>query len=220
MTVQSQTIDRATLRKVFGTFVSGVTIVTCLDDKGEPRGLTANSFTSVSLDPPLVLVSIDKKAHSIAALLTSPSFAVNILADTQKSSSNIFASKTPDKFSGVDWANAETTAPIFADSLGWLDCRQWQTVDAGDHVLIIGEVVALSERTGKPLGYFRGGYLDLALEQQALDAAGDAAYGAVVEYQGRILLKRDPVGDHWGLPETARRCAASASAASRRSLSR
>ncbi|TIU20123.1 MAG: flavin reductase family protein, partial [Mesorhizobium sp.] len=114
--------DSGEFRRALGSFLTGVTIVTTIGLEGEPRGFTANSFTSVSLDPPLVLVCIAHKALGHPVFATSKSFAINILNEGQKAASGIFASKAPDKFASVDWRPGQTGSPILDGSVACFDC--------------------------------------------------------------------------------------------------
>lgn len=154
-------IEQRELRRAFGTFVSGVTIVTTIDEKGLPRGMTANSFTSVSLDPPLLLVCIGMHAASFAAFRQCPAFAVHVLHADQAALSNLFASKSPDKFRSVDHDRVHTGAPVLSDCLTWFDCSAYQRVDAGDHMVLIGRVQAFGTRPSAPLGFCRGRYASI-----------------------------------------------------------
>ena len=153
------TIDTKELRFAFGNFATGITIVTSLDADGEPLGITANSFSSVSLDPPLVLFSVDRGAYSLEAFQASRCFAINILSTDQEDMSNRFAKASGDKWSGVDFVTWETGCPILTGSLASFDCRTWQTYDGGDHVIFVGEVKQMSLNTDlEPLLFFRGRY--------------------------------------------------------------
>ena len=153
------TIDTKELRFAFGNFATGITIVTSLDADGEPLGITANSFSSVSLDPPLVLFSVDRGAYSLEAFQISRRFAINILSTDQEDMSSRFAKASVDKWSGVDFETWETGCPILTGSLASFDCRTWQTYDGGDHVIFVGEVEQMSLNTDlEPLLFFRGRY--------------------------------------------------------------
>jgi flavin reductase (DIM6/NTAB) family NADH-FMN oxidoreductase RutF len=165
------------LRRTLGTFVTGVTIVTTIGDDEAPWGLTANSFTSVSLDPPLVLVCIARTAGSCPAFLAARGFAVNILSDAQQALSARFASKRPDKFAGVSYRFGATGAPIIEGSLAWLDCAVRQRIEAGDHIILIGEVLAFERSARRPLAYCQGSYLPLGRydETQARETANDGS---------------------------------------------
>ncbi|MFZ4746073.1 MAG: alpha/beta fold hydrolase [Sphingomonas sp.] len=151
--------DPRTLRDALGCFATGVTIVTALDGDGAPIGLTANSFTSVSLDPPLLLVCIAKTAGSGPALRDATHFAVNVLQIGQQPASNRFASKGEDRFAGLDWHPGETGVPVLSGSLSAFECGRHAVHDGGDHYILIGRVVcARFEPRRDPLLYFRGKY--------------------------------------------------------------
>ena len=117
-------IDRLELRKALGSFVTGVTVATTIDAEGRPRGLTANSFTSVSLDPPLVLVCVGSSAASHSAFHGCARFAVNVLSQKQQEASMLFASKAPDKFQRTAWRPGTGGMPILHDALGWFQATQ------------------------------------------------------------------------------------------------
>jgi flavin reductase (DIM6/NTAB) family NADH-FMN oxidoreductase RutF len=195
--------DRTKFRRVLGCFATGVTIVTSIQEDGVPCGLTANSFTSVSLDPPLILVCLDARSNSLGAIRSSGKFAVNILGESQRELSGRFASKTIDKFGSGQWSRALTGAPTLEDALAWLDCEVESTFTAGDHEIVIGRVVSLGENAGSPLGYFRGGYFQVSLSQDATSPGGRAVFGAIIQHKGRILLRRQGVNGPWGFPEAA-----------------
>lgn len=151
--------DPRTLRDALGCFATGVTIVTALDGDGAPIGLTANSFTSVSLDPPLLLVCIARSAGSGAVLRDAAHFVVNVLQIGQQPASNRFASKSEDRFAGVEWQPGETGAPILSGSLSAFECERHAVHDGGDHYILVGRVVcARFEPRRDPLLYFRGKY--------------------------------------------------------------
>lgn len=155
-------IEATAFRKVLGQFASGVTLVTTTHDDTF-FGMTASSFTSVSLDPPLVLFCADKRARSGAMVGPAGFFAVNILAEDQRDVSDLFAGKGTDEERSDKLAaigqKAVTGAPIVPGVLGWLDCRVDQAIDAGDHIIYIGLVVASGVREDdKPLLYWHGGY--------------------------------------------------------------
>jgi flavin reductase (DIM6/NTAB) family NADH-FMN oxidoreductase RutF len=150
--------DQRRFRDALAQFTTGVTIVTAIAPDGSPRGFTANSFTSVSLNPPLVLACIDRGAHSYDAFTQGSGFAVNILSQDQRELSQRFASKSAEKFAGVAWSKGATGLPIIDGALAWLECRHWRRVTAGDHVVLIGEVVNLGVNSGQPLAYFGSSY--------------------------------------------------------------
>jgi flavin reductase (DIM6/NTAB) family NADH-FMN oxidoreductase RutF len=150
---------------VCGKFATGITIVTVLDSFGAPNGMTANSFTSVSLSPPLILVSIDRKASILGYFRPGTPFAINILGEEHKELSSRFARSSQDRrFDGVAWSPGETGAPILADMLATVECAVTQRVEAGDHVVMIGEALHATWREGRPLLYFNSGYDELRRE--------------------------------------------------------
>ncbi|MGH6955001.1 MAG: flavin reductase [Alphaproteobacteria bacterium] len=201
----AKAIDVTELRKALGCFVTGVTIVTTIDGHGRPRGFTANSFTSVSLEPPLVLVCIAHSAGSLTAFSEAGHFAVNILAQVQREVSRAFASPRPDKFETVAWRPGRAGSPLIAGTVAWLECAARQRIEAGDHVIIIGEVVDLGHSTLTPLGYARGNYLSFGLEQQALGSSPGrpVRVGAILEAEEKILLLIEAGSGHLVLPSGA-----------------
>ncbi|WP_260483161.1 flavin reductase family protein [Sphingomicrobium flavum] len=151
--------DPRTLRDALGCFATGVTIVTCFDEAGTPYGLTANSFTSVSLDPPLLLVCIHKLAASTAPLAGAEHFAVNVLQTEQRPASITFSTRVEDRFGQTDWEVGEMGAPVLMDSLSVFECARHAVHEGGDHWILVGEVKkATFEEHLDPLLYFRGRY--------------------------------------------------------------
>ncbi|MFP4903008.1 flavin reductase family protein, partial [Paraburkholderia sp. BR14261] len=170
MTAQSAqpAFDIAEFRRALGAFVTGVTVVTTIQPDGSPRGFTANSFTSVSLDPPLILVCIAKTASSYAVFSQTGRFAVSVLAEDQQQVSGVFASKAADKFAQVPWSARKTGAPVMDGAAASFDCTTHEVVDAGDHIILIGRVVDVVQTSSTPLGYCRGAYVNFSLSQDAL----------------------------------------------------
>jgi flavin reductase (DIM6/NTAB) family NADH-FMN oxidoreductase RutF/pimeloyl-ACP methyl ester carboxylesterase len=151
--------DARTLRDAMGCFATGVTIITAHALDGLPVGLTANSFTSVSLDPPLLLVCIANNSGSAETLRAIDAFAVNVLQIGQQPVSNLFAGKSEDRFSGTRWEVGEYGAPILPSSLGIFECKRHALYEAGDHFILVGRVEKASfEPRRDPLLYFRGKY--------------------------------------------------------------
>ncbi len=151
--------DARTLRDALGCFATGVTIVTATGSDGVPIGLTANSFTSVSLDPPLLLVCIANNANSAEVLKSAKNFAINVLQIGQQLTSNLFASKVDDRFAETPWSFGESGAPIIEGSLSIFECEQHAIHDGGDHFILVGHVLKASfEPHRDPLLYFRGKY--------------------------------------------------------------
>lgn len=151
--------DGARMRQVMGHFCTGITVVTSVED-GEPFGFTAQSFLSLSLEPPLILVSLQRTSSSLPRILSTGFFCVNMLNADQEAYSRTFATKEPDKFKGIGWRAAESGAPILEGVLAWIDCTVEETHDAGDHVNVIGRVRGLDVRddSAGPLLFYRGGY--------------------------------------------------------------
>ncbi len=151
--------DQRTLRDAMGCFATGITVVTTKDPRGQPVGLTANSFSSVSLDPPLVLICLGKSVGSLPAFQKEPAFAVNILHMGQQPLSNLFASKGQDRFATTIWETWDYNVPIISNSLASYECLRRNEVDQGDHIILIGEVVrARFDPRRDPLLYFGGKY--------------------------------------------------------------
>ncbi len=200
--------DNRELRTAFGSFITGVTIVTTAGIDGQPRGFTANSFTSVSLEPPLLLICIGKSAASVDVFSRARGFAVNILSEAQKDTSVLFASKRPDKFEVASWRPGPFGNPLIEGSAAWFDCARHQVIDAGDHIILMGHVEAFSYSDANPLGYARGHYITLGLEQAAVNAASSASrtvVGAILESDNRLILLPDPARpDGLTLPEVGR----------------
>jgi flavin reductase (DIM6/NTAB) family NADH-FMN oxidoreductase RutF len=192
---KTSAIDGRDLRRAFGNFATGVTIVTTLDADGNPCGFTANSFTSVSIAPPLLLVSIAKAAFGCSVFTAAKGFAVNILARDQRELSNRFAAAGADKFDGLAWQAEATGSPIIDGVVAWFDCEHFEQVDAGDHVILIGRVVGYAHNTHSPLGFCRGAYVSFGLTPkmlQYLTSPGHLNVGAIIESNGKILLERNP----------------------------
>jgi flavin reductase (DIM6/NTAB) family NADH-FMN oxidoreductase RutF len=189
-------IDPVDLRRALGTFATGVTVVTTVDGEGVPRGFTANSFTSVSLEPPLILVCLAKSAASCPVFRSANSYAVNILSEEQRAVSAVFSSRTQDRFAAVDWCGRSTGCPIIDGVVAWLDCHMHQVIDAGDHYILIGRIVDYDYAASSPLGYCRGAYVSFGLAQEAVRVA-EKDHGtrlfALIEHEEAILLER--VGD-------------------------
>jgi flavin reductase (DIM6/NTAB) family NADH-FMN oxidoreductase RutF len=151
--------DPSEFRRVLGHWVTGVAVVASRRADGRPCGLTANSVTSLSLDPPLVLVCVDPTADSHDCIRDAGMFSVNVLgAATEPLARRFAALDLSNKFDGVDWHTAVTGAPVLDDALAWVDCRIDQVLTGGDHTIFIGEVVAADAVHGEPLLFYRGGY--------------------------------------------------------------
>ncbi|MDQ4068374.1 MAG: flavin reductase family protein [Actinomycetota bacterium] len=151
-------IDTARFRQVLGHFATGVTVVTTAGEE-EPAGLSVNSFTSVSLDPPLIAFCVASASRTWPLIRAKGAFCVNILAEDQEHLSRAFARRSPDKFRGVGWRPAESGAPVLSGALAWLDCSVEAEHGAGDHVIVVGRVREMGvAHEGGPLVFYRGGY--------------------------------------------------------------
>jgi flavin reductase (DIM6/NTAB) family NADH-FMN oxidoreductase RutF len=163
-------IDSDLFRQVMSQFATGITIVTTRAGE-EIHGLTANSFCSVSLEPPLVLVCVDKSAHSHDLIVRGRNFAVNILTASQEALARRFSTNNlaaNDRFAGIQFRTEMTGAPILLESLGWLDCRLFAAYPGGDHTIYVGEVLALGKnQDDDPLLYFQSRYQKFEVQTKA-----------------------------------------------------
>ena len=154
--------DQREFRTALGHFATGITVVTARSRDGELLGITANSFNSVSLDPPLILFSLERAAFSRPAFEAAGAFAVNILGSSQTALSQNFARTQGDKWRGITYERWATGSPILSDCLAAFDCRTHAIHDGGDHLIFVGEVLRFEARSeGDPLIYFRGSYTAL-----------------------------------------------------------
>ena len=196
------------LRQALGSFPTGVTVVSCLDKNKNPLGFTANSFTSVSLDPKLVSICIDKESFNIDSFSITKHFAISVLSENQQSISTIFATPNEDRFKNIDWSTEETGSPIIANAVAWFDCNTQQVVDAGDHLILIGNIIAFDSTPKTPLMYLRGNYVNLGLEQKMLLAMEnentEIIVGAIIESNKKILLLEDKQNGFLYFPSASR----------------
>jgi flavin reductase (DIM6/NTAB) family NADH-FMN oxidoreductase RutF len=167
-------MDRRTFFDIMGTAPATVTVVTTLDASGRPRGLTVGAVTSVSAEPPSLLISLDHRSQTLGELVAAGRFAVNYLRGDRADVAGRFASRDGDRFDGTAWRPGAIGVPIlYADSLSWLECRIEQVVRSGDHALLIGGVVAGSPPPprSRPLMYFRHRYETWAGDVDDAEAA-------------------------------------------------
>lgn len=152
-------IDPQTLRCALGCFATGVTVVTGLGANDEKLGVTASSFNTVSLDPPLVLFSLNRHAYSMPHFLESGHFAVNVLREDQVDLADRFATPLADKWDGIGFEIWDFGCPILSDALASFECRTRYTYDGGDHLIFVGEIERMrSDPDGHPLLFYRGHY--------------------------------------------------------------
>ena len=157
----SRGVSAEAFREACAKFASGVAVATVLAPDGTPHGLTVSSFTAVSIEPPLILVCIDYACVFLAHFRASTHFGVNVLAETQRELSVIFAEKPEARFEGVEWYSSTSGVPLLQNCLTNLECRVWSIVEAGDHAVFLAEVVESESRDGQPLLYYNRDYRSL-----------------------------------------------------------
>lgn len=151
-------------RAFAGQFVTGVTVVTTRDGEGQFQGLTMNAVSALSLTPPLYLICVERNATTLPPLLESRLFGLSILSKEQSTIARLFATKNQNKFRDCPFVVGRTGVPLIAGALGHIECSVAQTIKAGDHVVVIGQVEHADIKGGEPLVYFRSAFLDLGGE--------------------------------------------------------
>lgn len=146
------------LRNALGKFATGVAVVTSLSKDGSPVGVTVNSFSSVSLDPPLVLWSLTNKSPNLSTFKESSHFVINILAHDQEHVSNQFARPVEDRFANVECSPGAFGVPVLSGTLASFECKNARTTDGGDHTIFFGEILQYEEADRSPLLFFSGKY--------------------------------------------------------------
>ncbi|HLF83604.1 MAG TPA: flavin reductase family protein [Blastocatellia bacterium] len=154
-------VSKDEFRAALSRFISGVTVVTTLGKDNRPAGITVSAFSSVSLEPPLVLACIDRHASLHDHLTEGSYFAVNILAEDQQGVSRLFASRDEDRFDGARYGWGVSGVPLLDGALACIECRVVYAYPGGDHTIIVGEVESTRIAEHKPLAYYRGGYAHL-----------------------------------------------------------
>lgn len=166
---RSAPFDSRAFRDALGQFVTGIAVITAAGAGGENHGMTISSFNSVSLDPPLILFSVDRGARSFDAWERAEGYAVNILDQAQEHLSNQFAHPDADRWAGVRVHHGATGAPLLDAAMACFECVHYARYDGGDHVIFVGRVIRIeSARHGDPLIYFRGRYHRLSAEDERL----------------------------------------------------
>lgn len=150
--------ESVNLRQCLGKFATGVTVVSCRDQDGRPCGITANSFSSVSLKPPMVLWNIAKVSRSLQAYLNAEYFAINILSSQQRPIARRFARSDVNPFAGIEHRDSARNVPLLVDTLAMIECRTHDVHDCGDHHIVIGEVIDYELCSGEPLLFYSGDY--------------------------------------------------------------
>src|SRR5215203_1633743 len=184
MNLTSADFDLRELRTCLGAFVTGVTVITTVDRTGNLHGLTANSFSSVSLEPPLILWSLQIKTRSYPAFREAERFAINILAADQVDVANCFASPTQDKFQGIPITHGIGGLPLIKDCAAYLECQKEAIYPGGDHAVFLGRVDRIQRTERKPLAFGSGKYMivhphDLGAFSPDLSVASTAQIDAV-----------------------------------------
>lgn len=156
-----QPFDSRALRDVLGCYATGVAVVTTVGDKGSLMGLVVNSFSSVSLDPPLILWSIGLSSPSLQAFQRHPGFAINIMGADDKEKTLQFAQPSDDKFKDIAWRPGRHGVPVLDKAIATLECEMHQRMECGDHEIIIGKVVQIDRSDGRPLLFHRGQFADI-----------------------------------------------------------
>jgi flavin reductase (DIM6/NTAB) family NADH-FMN oxidoreductase RutF len=152
-------VEPAEFRRILGHWATGVAVVATLTERGEPRGLTANSVASVSLEPPLVLVCVEQGADTHAGIAAAGFFSISMLPQAAERTARRFAGRDAEgKFDGIAWHGGATGAPLLDEAVAWVDCRVHAVHAAGDHSIFVGEVVAGDAGGAEPLVFYRGGY--------------------------------------------------------------
>lgn len=164
MSSEGSGVTSEEFRRACGRFANGVTIATVLDAAGSPHGLTVSSFTSVSLDPPLILICIGHAVTAIDTFRATRNFGINILAEDQQTLSERFARKGEDRFDGLPWYPGSTGVPLISGVLAAIECTVEQRIPAGDHDIFVARMVDAQVAEGEPLIHFRGCYRRLALD--------------------------------------------------------
>lgn len=149
--------EQARFREVLGHFATGVTVVTALED-GLPVGFTCQAFSSLSLDPPMVVIAPAKSSTSWPRMVAAGAFCINIIGEHQEALCRNFAVSGGDKFAGVGWHTGAGGTPVLDGVLAWIECRLGIVHDAGDHELVTGHVIDLGVSDGSPLLFYRGGF--------------------------------------------------------------
>ncbi len=201
--MEAPIFDTRAFRDALGTFPTGVAIITTRGPDGEPVGLTCNSFSSVSLEPPLVSWGLRKASRSVDAFRGARAFAINILADDQNELSGRFASsRITDKFAGVEWRPGHGGAPVLANCLAHFECQTFAVHDAGDHFVFIGEVRAYDHgREDEPLVFYKGAYMMLTQSLRDLVASGRAGVLDLNDARARVYALLIELACRHGTPE-------------------
>jgi 3-hydroxy-9,10-secoandrosta-1,3,5(10)-triene-9,17-dione monooxygenase reductase component len=157
----SSVYDSTALRNALGSFATGITVVTAIGADSQHVGMTANSFNSVSLDPPLILWSISKESNCFNDFIQAKSFSIHVLDDKQQDISDQFAQSGGDKFEGITCTEGSTGTPLLPNFSACFECTTEHQYDGGDHVILVGRVIKFTDRGTQPLVFYRGKYTSI-----------------------------------------------------------
>lgn len=192
------TFDGQRFREALGHYPTGVVVITAIADDDTPIGMVIGSFTSVSLDPPLVAFLPMTSSWAFARMRTADSFCVNVLGADQEDLCRVFASRETDKFSGLNWQRSPGGAPILPNVVAWIECRYADIIEAGDHYIVLGAVTAMDiPRPALPLLFFQGGYGRFS--PASLMALGEPATFEAVRLAERIRADVEALADQIGV---------------------
>ena len=187
--------DPRALRDAFGAFMTGVTVVTARQSDGAPVGFTANSFSSVSIDPPLLLVCPGKFLSSFETFANCRHFAISVLGEDQQDIATIFASSKSDRFAQSSHTNDLHGVPVIDGAIAQFSCTTHHVLEAGDHCVLLGQVADFSYDAQPGLGYVSGRFFSLGAERAALDHGdGLTIAGAIIQDGQTVLMQRTPAG--------------------------
>ncbi|HLK51739.1 MAG TPA: flavin reductase family protein [Bryobacteraceae bacterium] len=161
---RAEDVSSEDFRRACGRFATGVAIASVMDEAGTAHGLTVSSFTSVSLNPPLLLICLGQEVTMIEAFRRAPYFGINILREQDRELSQRFATKGLDRFNGIGWRPGRTGVPLIDSALATIECETYQRFGSGDHDILVGRVVGTRVEEGTPLLYYASRYRKLALD--------------------------------------------------------
>lgn len=186
---------------MFGLFMTGVTVVAARASDGSCRAFTANSFTSVSLDPPLILVCLSRSSPSLDVFLSADGFSVSFLGESQREISNAFASRDAEVKAAAIAGLAAARVPFVQESLATMICTREHVYEGGDHVILIGRVQNFQINPGQPLGFFRGSYTSIGPSVEDLEQIElPVIVAGILESSGKLMLCRTPGSSDWEIP--------------------
>ncbi len=209
-------IDPLQLRRAFGKFMTGITVITTTLEDGTPIGITANSFTSVSMEPPLLLICLAKSLNSYPVYEKTSHFAVNILSHRQKNVSQIFARPSiDDRFAKIKWKSDSFNNPVIDYTVAHFSCSVYDKKDAGDHLILIGKIEDFTDSSRMGLGYYNGSYFNISMERKIAELRLPPSntdkpltkyyVGAIIKKDNHIWLLKDADGS-FKLPYVVQDC--------------